>query len=151
MFDYAFCRQSSIYVGIYSGNTGDEDYERCVSSMYAFEAEQRNHPEGIVAVLVSDPGIPPVPPSWRKRMAEFNQSVQASPYLLSIVTPSAVIRGILTAINWLSPPRKGHERVAHETFAQACDWVDRHRGQPQPRLRELHQAARAKLPSRRAG
>jgi hypothetical protein len=151
MFEYEVSQGSSLYVGVYSGDVSDADYERCVSSMYAFEREQRSHPRGIAAILVNDAGVPPVPASWRKRMADFNDSVQATPYLLSIVTPSTVIRGILTAINWLSPSRKDHERVAHETFTQASAWIEKRRGVAQPELAPLYAAARAKLPARKAG
>jgi len=149
MFDYAVSKTASLYVGLYRGHSTDEDYELCLTSMFDFEKGQRSHPDGIAAVLVNDPDVPPVPASWRKRMAKFNESVEARTYLLSIVTPSPIIRGILTAINWISPPKRGHHNVAHETFEQAYDWVEKQRGKPQPELRELYRSVRAA--ARRSG
>jgi len=138
-------KETGLYVGIYTGTVSDDDYALCLSSMTEFERTTRGLPEGIAAILVTDPGVEAVPPSWRKRMASFNDSVQASRYMLSIVTPSSVVRGILTAINWLSPPRQGHQRKAHESFAEACTWIEKSRGRPQLQLDELYRSARAKL------
>jgi hypothetical protein len=151
MFDYATSPEQSLYVGLYRGHSTDADYELCVGTMFEFEKEQRSHPEGVAFVLVSDPDVPPVPASWRKRMAAFNDSVQASPYLLSIVTPSPTIRGILTAINWISPPKRGHEHVSHATFEQARDWLEQRRGRPLLELRELYRKVRAVAAPRSLG
>ena len=145
MFSYAMAKEKGLYVGIYTGAVGDEDYAQCLSSMTEFERAVRGLPDGLVAILVTDPGVEAVPPAWRKRMASFNDNVQASRFLLSIVTPSSLIRGILTAINWLSPARQGHQRKAHETFAEACAWIEKIHGRPQPQLAELYHAARSKL------
>ena len=151
MFDCEMSKQDGLYVGIYSGNPNDADYERCVSTMTEFERTVRGQQEGIAVILVTDPGVPPVPACWRKRMADFNQNVQASKYLLAIVTPSSVIRGILTAINWLSPAKGDHHRVAHGTFAEARAWIEKHRGKRQPRLTELYDSVRARIPLRQTG
>ena len=145
MYAYAMAKETGLYVGIYTGAVSDDDYAQCLNSMIEFEREVRRHPDGLSAVLVTDPGVEAVPPSWRKRMAAFNDSVQAPRYLLAIVTPSSVVRGILTAINWLSPARVGHQRRAHESFADACNWIEKAHGRPQPQLDELQRAARSKL------
>jgi len=144
-------KEAGLYVGIYTGAIADDDYAQCLNSMIEFERAVRTHPDGLAAVLVTDPGVEAVPPSWRKRMAAFNDSVQAPRYLLSIVTPSSVVRGILTAINWLSPARQGHQRKAHETFVDSCNWIEKTRGRPQPQLDDLHRAARSKLTLSKTG
>lgn len=151
MFEYATAKDTGLYVGIYSGDVRDEDYARCVNSMTEFERVIRSQPHGFAAILITDPGVEAVPASWRKRMAHFNNSVQTQQYLLAIVTPSSVVRGILTAINWLSPAKQGHVRRAYETFADACVWVEKHRGRAEPQLDELHRAARAKVALPRTG
>lgn len=151
LFEYATSKDTGLYVGIYSGDVRDEDYARCVNSMTEFERTIRSQPGSLAAVLVTDPGVEAVPASWRKRMAQFNNSVQAQQYLLAIVTPSSVVRGILTAINWLSPAKQGHVRRAHETFADACTWVEKLRGRSEPQLDELYRATRAKVALPRTG
>ena len=151
LFAYAHSKSTGLYVGIYTGDISDDDYARCVTSMTEFEREVRSQPDGFAAVLVTDPGVEAVPASWRKRMAQFNDNVQARQYLLAIVTPSSVVRGILTAINWLSPARQGHVRKAHETFVDACAWIERHRGHSERHLDELYRAARAKVALPRTG
>jgi hypothetical protein len=145
LYDYVTSKDTGLYVGIYTGDVSDEDYARCVNSMTEFERTVRTQPGGLAAVLVTDPGVEAVPASWRKRMAHFNNSVQAQHYLLAIVTPSSVVRGILTAINWLSPAKQGHARKAHETFADACSWIEKHRGRAEPQLDELYRATRKKV------
>ena len=151
MYAYAFAKESGLYVGIYTGDIQDDDYARCVTSMTEFEREVRSLPDGFAAILVTDPGVEAVPASWRKRMAQFNDSVQARQYLLAIITPSSVVRGILTAINWLSPSRPGHLRKAHETFAEGQAWIEKNRGRPNPQLIELYGLARAKVALPRTG
>jgi len=151
LYAYAVAKETGLYVGIYTGDIKDDDYARCVSSMTEFEREVRNLPDGFAAILVTDPGVEAVPASWRKRMAQFNDSVQARQYLLAIVTPSSVVRGILTAINWLSPARPGHVRKAHETFGEGQAWLEKHRGRPLPQLIELYGLARAKVALPRTG
>lgn len=151
LFAYASSKSTGLYVGIYTGDVSDDDYARCVNSMTEFELELRRQLQGIAAILVTDPGVEAVPASWRKRMAEFNHNVRCHEYLLAIVTPSSVVRGILTAINWLSPAKQGHIRRAHETFADACAWIEKQRGHSEPHLDELYRAARAKLALSRTG
>lgn len=145
MYEYASSKEPGLYIGIYTGDVSDDDYARCVNSMTEFERTIRSQPGSLAAVLITDPGVEAVPASWRKRMAHFNNSVQAQQYLLAIVTPSSVVRGILTAINWLSPAKPGHVRKAHETFADACAWIEKQRGRPEPQLDALHRTTRAKV------
>lgn len=151
LFEYATSKDTGLYVGIYTGDVGDDDYARCVTSMTEFERAIRSQPHGFAAILVTDPGVEAVPASWRKRMAHFNNSVQAQQYLLAIVTPSSVVRGILTAINWLSPTKQGHQRKAHETLADAWVWIEKQRGRSEPQVDELYRAARAKVAVRQTG
>jgi hypothetical protein len=149
MFSYAMNKSQGLYVGLYSGNTNeDADYERCLTSMEELDAATKGLPQGLLAVLVTDPGTPGVPPAWRRRMADFNRNVKSSPYFMSIVTMSMVLRGALTLINWLAPPKEGHALVAHADFEQACQWAESVRGTHLPLLSSLLAEARAQSTSR---
>jgi hypothetical protein len=143
MFSYQMNKSHGLYVGVYSGDAiADADYERCITSMQELDAAAAQQPQGLLAVLVTDPGTPGVPPAWRKRMADFNRGVKSRPYFLALVTTSMVLRGALTMINWLSPPRPGQALTAHATFDEACRWAESMRGQPLPRLPDLMTAVR---------
>jgi hypothetical protein len=143
MFGCAMDKPQGLYVGVYSGSDViDADYERCLASMQELDGAGTGLQQGILAVLVTDPECPRVPPAWRKRMAEFNDAVKARIYCLALVTTSPLIRGVLTAINWLSPPKAGHQLVAHATFELARRWGETVRGAPLPRLTELLAEAR---------
>jgi hypothetical protein len=143
MFGFAMDKPQGLYVGVYSGSeVPDGDYERCLASMQELDVAGVGLQQGILAVLVTDPDCPRVPPAWRKRMAEFNNDVKSRLYCLALVTTSPLIRGVLTAINWLSPPKAGHQLVAQATFEQARRWSETVRGVPLPRLNDLLSEAR---------
>jgi len=143
MFTYAMDKSLGLYVGLYSGDANaDADYQRCLTSMKELDDAGTALPQGVLAVLVNDPETPGVPPAWRRRMAEFNKAARSLPYSLAIVTTSTMLRGTLTMINWLSPPKKGQTLVAHATFEQACQWAVSLRGQPLPELPRLMDEAR---------
>jgi hypothetical protein len=102
----------------------------------------KQRPVGFVLVL--DPGAPQLDANWRKRFAEQRRDMKSPRVYISIVTQSPVLRGVLTAINWVSPDPPHVESLNHNTFLEGAAWIEKQRGERLPSLRRLHAAARAK-------
>jgi len=56
-------------------------------------------------VLVVDRGNPAPPAQWRKRIADATERIRSKDVLFVLCAESPLIRGVVTAINWIRPPR----------------------------------------------
>lgn len=97
--------QRGLLVGLFSGsNNDDEDYRRYVTSI--LDADRQTRPETAkLAVLMVDRANPPPNAQWRRRIAEATASIRTEGALFVLCAESPVIRGVLTAINWIRPPK----------------------------------------------
>ena len=94
-----------LLVGLFSGSSNDEgDFERYVQSI--LDADRQTRPEtASVAVLIVDRENPPPDARWRKRIADATASIRTEGALFLLCAESPVIRGVMTAINWIRPPK----------------------------------------------
>jgi hypothetical protein len=83
----------------------------------------------------------------RKRIGEAAKRIPRS--YQALVTRSAVVRAIMTAIRWFSPADANNHQQSFSTFAEARDWLVARTGHAATVLDALHAEARAEL--RRAG
>lgn len=157
MFCLAFDQTTMVALGIFTGRENtDADFSTYVDSFQKLDAiASRSGGLRACYVLIVDPGNPPPDALWRKRIADASANIRSDP-LVSIVTSSALIRGVATAINWLRPPP--FEIRSHETVAIAAAWIDARRaknGDALGVLTRLEREARAVSPapptSRRGG
>jgi hypothetical protein len=143
---YTFCRDDAMgaMVGVYSGTSNTEaDWVRSIES---FElADERALMMGVplVCILVADRETPGPPAIWRKRMAVGQESIRAPLYYFAFVAPNAFIRGVYTAINWMTKSPSGHRSIAVPTFANAATWIRKNAAQAYPTLEALHDEARS--------
>lgn len=68
---------------------------------------------------------------WRKRIAEATKCVGEG-MLFALVSESTLVRGVLTAMNWIRRPL--YEFSTFSTFEEAVKWVEQMRGRPAPML-----------------
>jgi hypothetical protein len=82
---------------------------------------------------------------WLKRTVPLQREVSLGG---ANVTPSAIIRGIITAIHWFHKPETPVVFVAtrDEAMLQAIRWLEEGRVLLSPRLRELREKMVTKLP-----
>lgn len=133
-------------VGIYQGRAQhDADYERCIQSIIDADALATARARRFVCMLLIGDEVQRPPPLWRRRMADANNALRAREYYFALVSPSMLIRGVFTAINWLTKPRPGYHAAPFEHFAQAAEWIRKQTGEPYPRLESLQASARAAL------
>jgi hypothetical protein len=95
----------------------------------------RNHAVGMVLILGPDAQAPNA--YWRRRFAEQRNGMTAPRVFNSVVTTSAVLRGVLTAMNWISAPPPHVKTLHHATFEEASAWMELAHGAPQTVLRRL--------------
>jgi hypothetical protein len=128
-------------VGVYSDTTTEDDYARCVESIMGMDAALMGSDRPFVCILVTQRGTPAPPPSWRNRMAAANKSLRVPRYYFAAVCPSTLMRGVLTAILWITGSREGHQYSAFSTFADSVSWIERETARRYPTLQELYDRA----------
>jgi hypothetical protein len=77
--------------------------------------------------------------SWRQRLAAARKLRRAKRQLSVLVTTSAIARGVLRVMNWLTPLPPGHETITVSTFEEAVSWAEERRGRPLPILRQIYE------------
>ncbi|HEY3593258.1 MAG TPA: hypothetical protein VGL13_05270, partial [Polyangiaceae bacterium] len=96
-------------VGIFSGaEQSDADYAESIRTIAMSDdvaaSLQRTH----VVILVTEAKTPRPPAIWRRRFAEGNNSLRAETYFFALVSPNVLIRGVFTAVVWLTRARPGY-------------------------------------------
>lgn len=103
VFSFVFDADQAVAVFLFSGRTNsDADFDaylRCIAELDVIAASL----DRPVLVQLIDPDNALPDARWRRRMAEATQTVRSKPFYV-LVTDSAAVRGVLTAINWIRPP-----------------------------------------------
>jgi hypothetical protein len=119
-----------------SGQTQEEH-----GQVYAAIAEldrggrEHAHPIAFVYLVAPDNSAPDA--HWRRRFAEQRRTFGSPRVFLSIVTQSAVIRGVLTAMNWIVPQPRMMTSTTHRTFEECATWIEQVQGTPRAVLSRL--------------
>jgi hypothetical protein len=112
--------RASVAVWLMSGShNSDADYERYVASLSDLreQAKQNGHGTGL---LIAERDNPPPNAAWRRRMAEASSDYPPN-CVYVLVSPSVVVRGIVTAINWLRPATYEFSTVS--TLEDGLTWL----------------------------
>jgi hypothetical protein len=132
----------ALIVWVFSGPVNsDADFEKYLASIRRLDAacKGRDLPAGI---LVAEPGNPPPNAAWRLRMAEETRRLESRP-LFALVSRSLLIRGVVTAINWIRPP--AYDFAAFDAFDAAVAWIESRRGRKITIAKKLLAEARAEI------
>ena len=131
MLTYRISEQRGAVVWYFSGRENtDDDYARYVSSFAEADALGVKHPKP-VGLLYVDAHNPLPDAAWRKRMAEASAHLRSRP-ILAFCSPSPLVRGIVTAVNWLRPPP--YEFTTVSSVEDGVAWLQRKRGEILPIL-----------------
>lgn len=146
MYSYAFDKGVGLMVGILRTKpyfNEDEDYAILLDSID--RNRQNGRPgEPFKFILVIDAEVPIPNATWRRHFAK-SRTKSIFPFLFVTVTPSQLLRGVLTMINWVSPPAGSSATSATETFEQAVAWLEEKSGKKLPQARKLFEDARNPL------
>jgi hypothetical protein len=84
--------------------------------------------------------------SWRRKFAELRTKNDQLPRALSvIVTSSLLLRGVMTAINWVIPAKAKEKTIAVDTFEEGLVWLRNETERPLHYLHGMHRECLAKL------
>ena len=143
MFRCEFDRASLIAVGVFSGpDNSDADFQAYVDSFQVLDqiAYEEARERGVYTVVV-DPENPRPSALWRKRIADASAHLRSNP-LVTLVSKSAAIRSVVTAINWFRPPP--YSIKCHDNIEASAAWIQSQRaGNILEIMRRLEQTCRA--------
>jgi len=143
---FAISPERGAIVWYFSGKeNSDDDYARYVASFAEADALGAKHPKP-VGLLYVDANNPLPNAAWRKRMAEASTRLRSKP-VLAFCSQSPLVRGIVTAVNWLRPPPYEFNTVS--TFEEGLAWLETRRGESLPILGVLFDQCKREAGTRR--
>ena len=124
-----------------AGGQTTAEHERVFAAIAELDrsGHGRNAPIGFVYLVARDNPAPDA--YWRRRFAEQRKTFGSPRVYLSIVSQSALIRGVLTAMNWIAPQPANMTSVTHATFEECATWMERVQGTSPAVLRRLRDEA----------
>ncbi len=137
MIELAHNRSLHLLCCVVSGVRTAAENEKLVAAIEELDREgsAKNHP--VAFLLELSPGSEPPDAYWRRRFANQRKSLKAPRVFTAIVSTSKVQRGVLTAMNWISPLPAHVESVHHATREDAAAWIERVQGAPVDATRQL--------------
>jgi hypothetical protein len=111
-----------------SGPQVSAENEKLVTALAELDRNGRTAKHVVAFILDLVPGAEPPDAYWRRRFAEQRKGLEAPGVFIAIVTASRVMRGVLTAMNWISPEGPHVKTVLHATWEEAAAWVERMQG-----------------------
>src|SRR5579864_3664497 len=112
MFSLTYDATRRLLVGFAApGARKDAVYQRVLDAIHELDREGKAAGRPIAFMLVVDADSQRPPPMWRKRLAEQRRALTSPRVLMAIVSPSALTRGVMTAMNWVSPPPSNVQMV----------------------------------------
>lgn len=125
MFTYAYDRTAGLMVGVLRAKpyfNEDEDYSILLDAIARHESTSKPG-EPFKFILTIDPDVPMPSATWRRKFAK-SRDKNVYPYLFVTVTPSQLLRGVLTMINWVNPPALGSATAPAATFDEGLAWIE---------------------------
>ena len=146
MFSYRFDRPNAAVVWLFSGpSNADDDFARYVESFVMLDGEAFAFGPAPAGILCVDRENPMPNATWRREIARASRTLRTRP-IIAFASESPLVRGIVTAVNWIRPPP--YEFSVVGTFDEAVSWVEQNRGAPCPVFSMLMTELRAKGASR---
>jgi hypothetical protein len=96
-----------VLVALSSGTHDDAEFERIMSEVSDLDRMGSEQQHAIAFVLLLKQGDEPPNAHWRRRLADHRAGLRSPRVFASIVTESALVRGVLTAVNWIAPVPPG--------------------------------------------
>jgi hypothetical protein len=151
MYVHAIDESSATLLGIFTGAKEPDDIERNAHSMQRVDRIAQAQGRGALFVVVPDPEYAMPTSRDRQRFADIKDSCRATPSLFILVTRSALLRGVITAVSWLSPSDERYRMTACESFAAVLARAGQYRSESPGSLRRMERELRGGLKMRRVG
>jgi hypothetical protein len=139
MYTSGYCAKSAMLVILFTGeDSGDAEYQQMIegwSRLYR-EAEGRL----AIGVVVVERGHVPPNAGWRRRIALVHREAKG-PRHIAVVTSNPLIRAVITAVDWITPPGPNQHTWAFASLEEAVKGLEKQTLRPLDRLRALHHEA----------
>jgi hypothetical protein len=145
MYVHAIDPLNAVLLGIYSGRKAPEDIEQYAQSQTRVDAIAYEQGRGALMVFVPDPEYPAPNSSDRLRFATLKDASRAAPNLVVLVTRSPLLRGVITAVGWLSPQNERSRATACDSFEATLEHAAKFRSSSVDSLRRMERMLRARL------
>jgi hypothetical protein len=129
--------EAHVMLASMAGGQTSAEHERVYAAIEKLDrgGRERAHPIAMVFVVSRDNPAPDA--DWRRRFAVQRKELGSPGVFLSIVTQSPIMRGVLTAMNWIVPQPPHMTSVTHATFDECAAWIERVQGTPRLVLQRL--------------
>jgi hypothetical protein len=141
MITHAYDPAMHVLLTQVTGSSTSPDNERFMQAIDKLDQNGRDQGHAIAMILLLGADAAPPDAHWRRRFAEQRKALAAPAAYLSVVTTSALLRGVMTAMNWISPPPPHIKSQHHATFTEAAAWVELTQGAKGSALRALYAEA----------
>lgn len=111
------------------------DYDQMAASIVALD-DTRPPMAELIYILSVDPQWSAPTATRRKEFAKLREALKY-PMYFALISPSGLIRGVSTAVNWVSPPKKGGAG-AFATVEEAITEIEKRCGRRLPILHKLY-------------
>ncbi len=125
MFTFSFDKNAGLMVGWLTAKpyfNEEEDYAVLIDCIDRFQSSGKPG-DPFKIILMVDAEVPMPNATWRKQFAKTRTKTYF-PFLFVTVTKSPLLRGVLTMVNWVSPPPVGSGTNSVETFEEAVQWLE---------------------------
>jgi hypothetical protein len=139
-----------VMIASMAGGQTSVDHAQVYAAMAELDRSGREHRHSIAFVYLVSRDNPAPDAYWRRRFAEQRKTFGSPGVFLSIVTRSPVMRGVLTAMNWIAPQPPGMTSVTHATFEECAEWIERVQGTPRSVLSRLRDEVEPMIVERQA-
>jgi hypothetical protein len=137
MVNLAYDPALHVLVVYVAGAQDASDHEKVIGGIARLDRDGRDHERKVALMLVLGPATQPPNAHWRRRYAEQRKALVAPRAFISVVTESALLRGVMTAMNWVSPDPPHVKSMHHATFLESAGWIEQSQGTPFASLRRL--------------
>jgi hypothetical protein len=137
MVNLSYDPGSHVLVVYVAGPQGTPDHEKVLEAIGKLDRDGRDRNRKVAFILLLGPETQAPNAYWRRRYAEQRKALVAPRVFISVITESAILRGVMTAMNWISPDPPHVKSVNHATFLDSAAWVEQSQGTPVVLLRRL--------------
>ena len=120
---------------------GDASWQAMYDDIARLKQESLQRQRDLIMVAIAEADTERPNANWRRKLSELrNHESNKTRGFSALISPSLLLRGLVTTINWISPPSSKGKLVAIETIEEAISWLQRETGRSMSYLGEMHRA-----------
>jgi hypothetical protein len=137
MIDVAYDRALHLLCARAFGRQVAADNEKLIAAVAELDRDGQADKRAIAFLIDLAPDAEAPDAYWRRRFAEQRRASAAPRVFNAIVTTSRLLRGVLTAMNWVSPEAPHIKSVHFATWDEAASWIEIVQSTPIAATRDL--------------